>query len=133
MKVKAHGGATTRDMIDHVKPVLRRAPDTIILHCGTNNLASNVYTIEQIEEIMKITKQESNSTSIVLSSFVTRADQASIKKKVSKLDNKLRIFCNENGITLIDHSNINDEYLAIKRLHLSRRGDSLFASNFLNF
>ena len=120
VKVKAHSGATTRDMINHVKPVLRRAPDTIILHCGTNNLTSNVYTIEQMEEIMKIAKQESNSTNIVLSSVVTRADQAGIKKKVSKLNNKLRTFCNEYGITLIDHININDDYLATKRLYFKQ-------------
>ena len=114
VKVKAHGGATTRDMIDHIKPVLRRAPDTIILHSGTNDLTSSVSTIEQMEEILKIAKQESSTTKIVLSSVVTRADQAGIKKKVIKLNNKLRTFCNENGITLIDHSNINDDCLATK-------------------
>ena len=114
VKVKAHGGATTRDMIDHIKPVLRRAPDTIILHSDTNDLTSSVSTIEQMEEILKIAKQESSTTKIVLSSVVTRADQAGIKKKVIKLNNKLRTFCNENGITLIDHSNINDDCLATK-------------------
>ena len=86
VKVKAHGGATTRDMVDHVKPVLRRAPDTIILHCGTNDLTSNVSTIEQMEEIMKIVKQELSSTKIALSSVVMKTDQAGIKKKVVKLE-----------------------------------------------
>ncbi len=46
VKVKAHGGATTRDMLDHIKPALRRQPDTIIVHCGTNDLTANVNTIE---------------------------------------------------------------------------------------
>ena len=91
VKVKANGGATTRDIID-----------TIILHCGTNELTSSVSTIEQMEEILKIAKQESSTTKIVLSSVVTRADDAGIKKKVIQLNNKLRTFCSENGITLID-------------------------------
>ena len=108
IKVKDHGGATTRDMVDHAKPVLRRAPDTIILHCGTNDLISNVKMIEQMEEILIIAKQESSSVKIVRSSVVTRADQTSIKK-VTKLNSKLRSFRNENGITLIDHSNIHDD------------------------
>ena len=102
VKVEANGGATTRDIIDHIKPVLRRAPDTIILHRGTIDLTSSVSTIEQMEEILKIAKQESSTTKIVLSSVVTRADHAGIKKKVIKLNSKLRTFCNENGITLID-------------------------------
>ena len=38
-----------------------------------------------------------------------------------------------NGITLIDHNNIKDDCLATKRLHLSRRGDSFSANNFLKF
>lgn len=133
VKVKAHGGATTRDMIDHIKPVLRRQPDTIIVHCGTNDLTANVNTIEQMEEILKVAKQESSNTKIVISSVVTRADQAGMKKKVSKLNNKLKTFCNDNGIKLIDHSNINDECLATKRLHLNKRGDSFLANNFLKF
>lgn len=29
----------TRDLIDNIKPVLRRAPDTIILHCGITRLS----------------------------------------------------------------------------------------------
>ena len=49
IEVKAHVGTATRDIIDHIEPVLRRAPDTIILHCGTNGLTSSISTIEQIE------------------------------------------------------------------------------------
>ena len=105
VKVKAHGGAMTRDMIDHIKPVLRRQPDTIIVHCGTNDLTTNVNTIEQMEEILKVAKHESGNTKIVISSVVTRADQTGMKKKVSKLNNKLKTFCHDNGIKLIDHSN----------------------------
>ena len=133
VKVKAHGGATTRDMIDHIKPVLRRQPDTIIVHCGTNDLTANVNTIAQMEEILKVAKQESSNTKIVISNVVTRADQTGIKKKASKLNKKLRTFCHDNGIKLIDHSNINDDCLATKRLHLNKRGDSFLANNFLKF
>ena len=41
--VKSHSfsGATIEDLEDHVKPVLRRKPDSIILHAGTNNLQND--------------------------------------------------------------------------------------------
>ena len=34
---------------------------------------------------------------------------------------------------MIDHDNIKESYPGIKKLHLNRRGNSLFAKNLLNF
>ena len=38
IKVRSYGGATTRHMVDHIKPSLRSKPDVIIIHAGTNYL-----------------------------------------------------------------------------------------------
>ena len=38
VKILAHPGATTVDMIDYIKPELRHKPDIIILHCGKNDI-----------------------------------------------------------------------------------------------
>ena len=73
-----------------------------------------------MEEILKVAKQESGNTKIVISSVVTRADQTGIKKKVSKLNDKSKTFCHDNGIKLIDHSNINDDCLVIHVIHVSK-------------
>ena len=32
------GGATIKDMCDFIKPILRKKPEKVILHLGTNNL-----------------------------------------------------------------------------------------------
>ena len=40
--IKAFPGATADDMVDHIKPILRRKPDNIILHADTNNLKTDV-------------------------------------------------------------------------------------------
>ena len=32
-------GATANDVMDHIKPVIRRKSNRIVLHAGTNNLA----------------------------------------------------------------------------------------------
>jgi lysophospholipase L1-like esterase len=34
-------GATVQDMKDHIRPILRRNPDTIVLHIGTNDVKGN--------------------------------------------------------------------------------------------
>ena len=37
VKIKNFPGATIDDMYDYVKPLLKKCPDNIILHVGTNN------------------------------------------------------------------------------------------------
>ena len=56
VNVRNQPGATTEDMADHIKPILRKSPDLIILHCGTNDLANEVDTIGQIKQDWKASK-----------------------------------------------------------------------------
>ena len=59
---KAHGGATTRDMVDYIKPVPRKKPDALILHTGTNDLTKGVDTISQLEEISELVMKDENKS-----------------------------------------------------------------------
>ena len=38
VKVDAHSGSTTVDMLDYIKPIARRKPDVIVIHTGTSDL-----------------------------------------------------------------------------------------------
>ena len=40
LKLTFSPGATTHDMYDYLKPLLKKNPDNIILHIGTNNLVN---------------------------------------------------------------------------------------------
>ncbi|XP_057297117.1 uncharacterized protein LOC130626022 [Hydractinia symbiolongicarpus] len=40
--LKSFPGATTEDMYEYVKPTMKKKPDNIILHVGTNDLSRNV-------------------------------------------------------------------------------------------
>ena len=52
--IKRHPGATTRDKVDYVKPVIRKKPDCMIIHAGTNDLTNieGVNTIENFKMII---------------------------------------------------------------------------------
>ena len=41
VKVRSFPGSTIHDMTDFLKPILRRAPESLITHIGTNDLKSN--------------------------------------------------------------------------------------------
>ena len=38
VKVDAHSGSITVDMLDYIKPIVRRKPDVIVIHTGTSDL-----------------------------------------------------------------------------------------------
>ena len=45
----------------------------------------------------------------------------------------LKTFVTRKKFPLIDNDNINEKQLGVKKLHLNRRGNSLFAKNLLGF
>ena len=57
VKVRAHSGATSLHIKDHVGPILRRKPDCVLIHFGTNDLTKKdpIDTTEIIEEIIVLT------------------------------------------------------------------------------
>ena len=52
--VKSYSGANVNDMKSHVVPALNRAPQKIILHCGTNDLASKQNPAEIANNIVEL-------------------------------------------------------------------------------
>ena len=54
VKVYSFSGADTTDMNDFIKPLLKRRPDEVILHIGTNNLASTLSPEQIVDEILKL-------------------------------------------------------------------------------
>ena len=84
VQVKRHPGATTRDIMDYVRPDIRKKPDCIVIHAGTNDHTSQEKpeAINNFREIIEETKRESPDTSIVLSTAVMRKDKQAIDEKV---------------------------------------------------
>ena len=125
VKVRPHGGATSEDMLDYVKPTVRKKPDQIILHIGTNDVTNGVDTIINVKKLVNYIKEESPISSICISSLITRADRKGLDTKVMELNKKLDRFCDEQDVKFINNKNINAGHLSKKKLHLSQKGISL--------
>ena len=69
VQVRAHSGANTNDIKDHIKPMLRRTPDCIIIHAGTNDLTRETDTINNLKSIVRDAKETAPTTEIVISSL----------------------------------------------------------------
>ena len=133
VKVRPYGGATTEDMLDFIKPTVRKRPEQIILHVGTNDLTNGIDTTKNLKKLINFIKDQSPSTSVCLSSLITRSDKKGLDVKIIDLNKKLIKLCNDNDLDFIDNKNINAGYLSKKKLHLNQKGLSLLANNFMHF
>lgn len=128
---KSFSGATTKCMIDYSKPSLAYNPDTILLHCGSNDLKSeknaDVISNEIIDLAMKI---KSGENDVIISGIITRND-ASNEKRLT-INELLETKCVNNNLKFCDNSNIKSHHLNGSGVHLKPQGTYILANNFLN-
>ena len=57
VKVRPYPGATTKDIVDHVKPVARKRPDMLLIHCETNDITNNIDFSKHLKEIVSTIRE----------------------------------------------------------------------------
>ena len=57
VNAKFYPGAITEYITDHLRPAMRKKPDAIIIHTGTNDLTNDVNTMKYVRSITKITEE----------------------------------------------------------------------------
>ena len=129
--VRSFAGANTDAMNSYVCPTIKKAPNRIILHCGTNDLRSKESPWIIAENIMELAKQmESRETEVFVSGIVQRADE--LNGKALEVNKALERECDRMKLKYIDNSNI-DPKLHLNRsgLHLTYEGTVILANNFI--
>ena len=134
VKVRPFLAAKAGDMFDYVKPIQRDFdPDAYILQIGTKNLT--IYKkpdviCTEISRLVNVAK--TNKDKIVISTIVPRG--YACNTKIEKVSSLLKEFCENNGIDLVLHDNINAKgHLNNGKLHLSDTGISRFIRHFRDF
>ena len=136
VKVSTFPGCTTLDMVDYVRPILRKNPQKLILHVGTNSLKGRETSIRCAQEIMKLAESIKSSvpnTEIAVSGLITRADEVTLTHKVSEVDSELKRLCMQKQLKFIDHANISCNELNRSKIHLNKVGTKVMARNFTKY
>ena len=134
IKIKAHSGSSSEDLIDYIKPDIKKKPDIIILHIGTNDISKNkTDTIENLEKIRKHALKTSPKTKFVISSITTRKDKPEYDLKIAELNKRLKKYCEENLFDFINNDNVDVSCLGTRKLHLNAKGKSYIANNFISY
>ena len=129
--VKSFSGAKIRDMQDYVKPTIREKPDQIIVHVGTNDLASNKRPEQIAESIIGVaTSLKSDTSDVLVSSITVRNDQH--RKKLAEANIVLKELCKEKKLYYINHEKkITVKHLNGSKLHLNKKGTSILLNTFI--
>ena len=132
IKVRTFPKATIRCMVDYIKPTIRNEnPDIIVLHAGTNNLASDDTAIQICNDMINLASSiRDKGIKVVLSLIVPRNDEYADKAR--EVNEHLMNICKSIDIQFIHHENIQpDFHLNGSKLHLNKKGDFIFKSNFV--
>ena len=134
VKIRPHPGASMEDLIDHIKPAIRKNPDIVAIHTGTNDLQNNCNIVKKAKQLVCVVKEvdKNNSIEIAFSSIINREGEDS-KDEINDVNNKLKSYCNSAGMDFIDNSNIGRSCLYRGKLHLNRKGTAALAKNFCRF
>ena len=107
VQVKTHPSATTDNIIDYIKLTIRRKPDIIITHSGTNDLTKNRNTISRVRKVVATVKEIDTRGKIKLGFYciVARGDINKEENMVST-NNRFGKYCKGNEFFFINDSNI---------------------------
>ena len=77
--VQSFSGANIEDMTDFINPILRKKPEKVILHIGTNNLRKDdgKSVADGIINLAQSIQRQCPDIEIVVSGIITRSDDVS--------------------------------------------------------
>ena len=116
-------------MADYIKPIIRKKPNKLVLHVGTNNLKNCENPTTCAKDIIQLGKSINRSipeTKIIISGLITRADEEILASKVNEVNAMLKQSCLEKNWAFIEHDNITSQHLNKSKLHLNKQGTSLY-------
>ena len=106
VKVRAHSGATIRDMYDHLNALLRKKPRHLILHVGANDAPNREKTADMIfDELIKLklfAEAKVPNIKVIISCPIVRRDNEVANIKVLHLRHKLR----KSGLDIISNERV---------------------------
>ena len=127
VKARSQPGCTTEDIEDHIKPILRKNPDAIIIHSGTNDVTNDKPTKKKIKKVVKLIEDTNPAIQVIISGLIHREDRE-VKDEIASINNHLESYCNSKNFLFVNNDNMKSSCLAKDKLHLNKSENSIFAN-----
>ena len=128
MKVRPQLVSTTEDIEDHIKLILPKDPDAIIIPSETNGVTNDKPTKKKIKKVVKVIEDTNSDIHVIISGLIHRED-CKVNNEIASINNQLESFCNSKNFLFVNNDNMKSSCLAKNKLYLNKRGNSIFAKN----
>ena len=113
--------------------LLESKPDVLILHADINDLPKNINPLNNLRKVHRKCLELSLETKLVLSDIIIRKGKPNLDKHRKDVNARMKNFCKQKDIGLIDNCNLEKHHIGTEKLHLNNKGNSAFAKNILHF
>ena len=133
--VHSYSGARVEQISSKIKEYWSEGEqyDTVLLHVGTNNLAS-----EEPEEVASkmdglIKDLKDHAKKIAISSVIKRYDNRVPASKITRFNNVVKNLCMKHNTIFLDNDHIDRSLLNRSNLHLNQQGDRVLGNVFCTY
>ena len=133
VKIRPNPGASTHDLIDYVKLAMRKKPNTMVIHTGTNDIQQKINTTKMVKKLVKVMKEidSEKETEIIFSGLIQRDDH-DFRDQIEEVNGKLERYCESKGYRFVENSNIDGGFLNCSKFDQNQKGAALFSRNIAN-
>ena len=82
IKIRKYPGASSTAILDHIKPSLRKEPDQIVIHAGTNNLTNNHIYLNNVKKIAKMVRETCKNAKLCFPLLICWTDEKVDEKAI---------------------------------------------------
>ena len=130
VKVRSFPGSTIDDMTDFIKPVLRRAPESVITHIGTNDLKTK--SEDEIIKNLKGLVEMIELCNVKCSISLLTIRKGHLREKGKRVNELIKANFSDSNLGIISNDNIDEKHLNGSGLHLNQKGTLTLARNLIS-
>ena len=120
VKVRPQPRCKTEDIEDHFKPILRKNPDAITIHSGTNDAKNDKPTKKKKKKkVIKQIEYTNTEIQVIISGLIHREDRE-INDETASISNQLESYCCSKSVLFVNNDNMKLSCLAKDKLHLNK-------------
>ena len=120
IKIRSFTGATINDMHGYIKPLLKKSPDNVILHVGTNDAPNSTSRtiLDNMLSLKSFIEKKLPQSKVCISNLVKRTDNGKPTLTANKVNEHLPAL----KLDVVENLNINVTGLNRAVLHLNKTG-----------
>ena len=119
MKDRPQPRYKTEDIKDHIKPILRKKTDAIIIHSETNDVTNNKPTKNETKKVINLIEDTNLYIQVIISGLIHQEDRE-VNNEIASIINQLESYYNNKNFLFVNNNNMKSSCLVKDELGNSK-------------